>query len=200
MALPGLCLELSFNVLYCRTQPIPPTLKQRESLCTSPTQRVASYLCQFWSCTKCLHFVAAWSWVRVMDRRTFGYFTWLDCWASSRFRLSAHCGLAEINSVPSNMGNFTWAIKTRILFLALLHKDSSNDLFFLKSIFQFIYDKFKAGPLEAILVIFGRRALIFFVWKLLGKMKNDATFVRMRGGDHLGDAKMSKKGTSVRRI
>ena len=59
----------------------------------------------------------------------------------------------------------------------------------------------KAGPpLEAILVIFGRRALIFFVWKLLEKMKNDATFVRMRSGDHLGDAKMSKKGTSLRRI
>ena len=30
-------------------------------------------------------------------------------------------------------------------------------------------------------------------------MKNDATFVRMRSGDHLGDAKMSKKGTSLRR-
>ena len=60
---------------------------------------------------------------------------------------------------------------------------------------------FKAGPpLEAILVIFGRRALIFFVWKLLEKMKNDAIFVRMRSGDHLGDAKMSKKGTSLRRI
>ena len=29
-------------------------------------------------------------------------------------------------------------------------------------------------------------------------MKNDATFVRMRSGDHLGDA--SKKGTSLRRI
>ena len=61
----------------------------------------------------------------------------------------------------------------------------------------------KAGPppLEAILVIFGRRALIFFLfersWK---KMKNDATFVRMRSGDHLGDAKMSEKGTSLRRI
>ena len=61
----------------------------------------------------------------------------------------------------------------------------------------------KAGPppLEAILVIFGRRALIFFLfestWK---KMKNDTTFVRMRSGDHLGDAKMSKKGTSLRRI
>ena len=56
-------------------------------------------------------------------------------------------------------------------------------------------------PLEAILVIFGRRALICFLfessWK---KMKNDTTFVRMRSGDHLGDAKMSKKGTSLRRI
>ena len=31
-------------------------------------------------------------------------------------------------------------------------------------------------------------------------MKNDFTFVRMRSGDHLGDAKMSKKGTSLRRI
>ena len=28
-------------------------------------------------------------------------------------------------------------------------------------------------------------------------MKNDATFVRMRTGNHLGDAKMSKKGTSL---
>ena len=31
-------------------------------------------------------------------------------------------------------------------------------------------------------------------------MKNDTTFVGMRGGDHLGDAKMSKMGTSLRRI
>ena len=57
-------------------------------------------------------------------------------------------------------------------------------------------------PFEAILVIFGRRALIFFFlfessWE---KMKNDATFVRMRSGDHRGDAKMSKKGSSLRRI
>ena len=58
----------------------------------------------------------------------------------------------------------------------------------------------RQDPLEAILVIFGRRALIFFVWKLLKKMKNDTIFVRMRSGDHLGDAKMSKKGTSLRRI
>ena len=28
-------------------------------------------------------------------------------------------------------------------------------------------------------------------------MKNDTTFVRMRSGDHLGNAKMSKKGTSL---
>ena len=62
-------------------------------------------------------------------------------------------------------------------------------------------NELRQDPLEAILVIFGRRALIFFLfessWK---KMKNDATFVRMRSGDHLGDAKMSKKGTSLRRI
>ena len=62
-------------------------------------------------------------------------------------------------------------------------------------------ESLRQDPLEAILVIFGRRALIFFLfessWK---KMKNDATFVRMRSGDHLGDAKMSKKGTSLRRI
>ena len=31
-------------------------------------------------------------------------------------------------------------------------------------------------------------------------MKNDTTFVRMRSGDHLGDEKMLKKGTSLRRI
>ena len=54
---------------------------------------------------------------------------------------------------------------------------------------------------EAILVIFGRRAFIFFfVWKLLEKYEKWHHFVRMRSGDHLGDAKMSKKGTSQRRI
>ena len=59
----------------------------------------------------------------------------------------------------------------------------------------------QAGPLEAILVIFGRRAfIIFFVWKLLENMKNDTTFVLMRSGDHFGDAKMSKKGTLLRRF
>ena len=31
-------------------------------------------------------------------------------------------------------------------------------------------------------------------------MTNDATFVRMRSGDHLGDAKMSKKGTKPRSV
>ena len=31
-------------------------------------------------------------------------------------------------------------------------------------------------------------------------MKNDATFVCMRSGDHFGDAKMSKRGISLRRI
>ena len=56
-------------------------------------------------------------------------------------------------------------------------------------------------PLEAILVMFGRRPSIFLLfersWK---KMKNDTTFVRMCSGDHHGDAKMSKKGTLLRRI
>ena len=59
----------------------------------------------------------------------------------------------------------------------------------------------RTAPLEAILVIFGHRALIFFCLKALGKkMKNDTNFVRMRSGDRLGDAKMSKNGTSLRRI
>ena len=31
-------------------------------------------------------------------------------------------------------------------------------------------------------------------------MKSDITFVRMRSGDHFGDAKMSEKGTLLRRI
>ena len=52
----------------------------------------------------------------------------------------------------------------------------------------------RQDPLEAILVIFGRRALIFFLfessWK---KMKNDTTGMRMRSSDHFGDAKMSKR-------
>ena len=30
-------------------------------------------------------------------------------------------------------------------------------------------------------------------------MKNHTTFVRMRSGDHLGDTKMSKRGTSLHR-
>ena len=59
---------------------------------------------------------------------------------------------------------------------------------------------YTAGPLEAIFVIFARRALIFFVWKLLENIKNDTTFVRMRSGDYLGDGKKSKKGTSLLRI
>ena len=58
----------------------------------------------------------------------------------------------------------------------------------------------RQDPLEAILVIFGGRALIFFVWKLLKKNEKWHQFVRMRSGDHLGDAKMSKKGASLHRI
>ena len=57
-----------------------------------------------------------------------------------------------------------------------------------------------AKTLEAILVIFGRRALIFFCLKALGKIPKEHHFVRMRSGDHLGDSKMSKKGASLRRI
>ena len=58
----------------------------------------------------------------------------------------------------------------------------------------------RQDPLEAILVIVGCRAFVFFARKLLEKMKTDTIFVRMRSGDHLGDAKMSKMGTSLRRI
>ena len=59
----------------------------------------------------------------------------------------------------------------------------------------------RQDPLEAILVIFGRRALFFLFKSSWKNMENDTTFVRMRSGDHLklGDAKMSKKGTSLRR-
>ena len=31
-------------------------------------------------------------------------------------------------------------------------------------------------------------------------MKSDTTFVHVRSGDHLGDAKTSRRGTSLRRI
>ena len=59
----------------------------------------------------------------------------------------------------------------------------------------------KAGPIEAVLVIFGRSFLkLFFFERSWKNMKHDITFVRMRSSDHLGDAKMSKKGTSLRRI
>ena len=37
-------------------------------------------------------------------------------------------------------------------------------------------------------------------WKLLEKYEKYTTFVRMRRCDHLGEAKMSKKGTSLRWI
>ena len=61
----------------------------------------------------------------------------------------------------------------------------------------------RQDPLQAILVIFRRSFLILFCfvfessWK---NMKNDTTFVRVCSGDHLGDARMLKKGTSLRRI
>ena len=57
---------------------------------------------------------------------------------------------------------------------------------------------FRQDPLEDILVIFGRTALIFlFLFESSwNNMKNDTTFVPMRSGDHLGDPKRSKRGTS----
>ena len=51
----------------------------------------------------------------------------------------------------------------------------------------------RQDPLEAILVIFGRRALIFLLESSWKKMKNDTTFARMRSGHHLGDAKSRKR-------
>ena len=52
----------------------------------------------------------------------------------------------------------------------------------------------RQDPLEAILVIFGRRALIFFfVWKHLEKYENDTTFVRLRSCDHFETQKCRKR-------
>ena len=67
---------------------------------------------------------------------------------------------------------------------------------------EFEQSVFLRTPLEAILVIFGCRALdIFFLFENSCKnMNNDTTFVLLRGGDHLGDAKMSIKGPLLRRI
>ena len=47
------------------------------------------------------------------------------------------------------------------------------------------HDKLLVAALEAILVIFGRRALIFLFESSWTNMKNYTTFVRMRSGDHL---------------
>ena len=57
----------------------------------------------------------------------------------------------------------------------------------------------RQDPLAAIF-IFGRRALIFFIWKLLEKYEKWPHFVCMRIGDDLVDAKKSRKGSSLRRI
>ena len=43
----------------------------------------------------------------------------------------------------------------------------------------------------------GLSPLIFLFESSWKNMENDTTFVRMRSGDHLGDAKMSRKGISV---
>ena len=48
-------------------------------------------------------------------------------------------------------------------------------------------------PLEAILVIFGRRALIFFFESSWKNVKSNTTFMRMCRGDHHGDAKCRKR-------
>ena len=45
----------------------------------------------------------------------------------------------------------------------------------------------------------GGPALTSFFRDLLENMKNNTTFVRMRSGGHRGDAKISKKGISLRR-
>ena len=55
----------------------------------------------------------------------------------------------------------------------------------------------RQDPLEAILAIFGYKALIFFGLKALGK--NDSPIV-LRSGDHFGDAKMSKEGILLCRV
>ena len=41
---------------------------------------------------------------------------------------------------------------------------------------------------------------MFLCLKALGKNEKDTTFARMRGGEHLGDAKVSKKVTSLRQF
>ena len=62
--------------------------------------------------------------------------------------------------------------------------------------------RFKAGPppLEAILVIFGRRALIFFVWKLLGKNEKWHHFYAHAQWWSPWRRKNVEKGTPLRRI
>ena len=126
---------------------------------------------------------------RVQSRETFGSVKCVSFVKVSENDFSVigdpfHISLAKVLEVP-----WPWTkVPGRFFLHVSLHMSTSAWL--------------KQDPLEAILVIFGRRALIFFVfvWKLLEKMKNNTTFVRMCSGDHLGDAKMSKKGTSLLRI
>ena len=89
--------------------------------------------------------------------------------------------------------------KTRRLLLKYSGKVSREDGVSLQLILR-CSGPLRQDPLEAILVIFGRGASIFLFESYWKNMKNDTTFVRMRSGDHLGEAKMSKKGTSLRRI
>ena len=52
-------------------------------------------------------------------------------------------------------------------------------------------DVYKYSGMQALFVT--GRALLFLFESSWKYMKNDTTFVRMRSGDHIGDAKMSKR-------
>ena len=65
---------------------------------------------------------------------------------------------------------------------------------------KFIFLRTSQDPLKAILVNFGRRALNFFVWKLLEKNEKWHLFCAHAQWWSPWRRKMSKKGTSLRRI
>ena len=56
-----------------------------------------------------------------------------------------------------------------------------------------IKTEFKAGPPQAIFVIFGRRFFIILFKRSWKNMKKDTTIVRMCRSDHLGDTKNRKR-------
>ena len=160
---------------------------------TWPFQSVSSVGC---------HTSQVWTSLRSIDR-TIRVVLRMDTWAltSSKEKRWSPLWPTFFFFVNREVCRLLWLVK----FVLCQTKSVSLSLGMEEMIFaRLLICHLKAGPpppLEAILVIFGRRALIFFLfessWK---KMKNDTTFVRMRSGDHLGDAKMSKKGTSLRRI